>query len=159
MRGPSAKLASTQVSRIIRASRNSVYQACLDPDAVASWRVPDNMKARVHAFDAREGGRFRVSLTYQDPERSSRGKTSEDTDTFAGRFVELVPYERIVEVIEFESEDPGFAGEMKITTSLAEAGEATEVTILCQDIPGGIRPEDNAIGCKESLQKLAALLE
>jgi uncharacterized protein YndB with AHSA1/START domain len=159
MREPSAMLASTQVTRIIRVPRKAVYQACLDPDAVAAWRVPDTMRARVHVFDAREGGRFRVSLTYQDPENASRGKTSEDTDTFQGRFVELVPYERIVEVVEFESKDPGFAGEMKITTSLADAGETTEVTILCQDIPGGIRPEDNANGCEQSLRKLAALLE
>jgi uncharacterized protein YndB with AHSA1/START domain len=83
--------ASTRVSRIIKVPRRAVYKACLDPDAVASWRVPDNMTARVHVFDAREGGTYRMSLTYQDPAPSPVGKTSEDTDTFQGRFVELVP--------------------------------------------------------------------
>jgi uncharacterized protein YndB with AHSA1/START domain len=151
--------ASTRVSRIIEAPRKAVYEACLDPNALASWRVPDAMKAHVEVFDAREGGTFRMSLTYLDPEQSPGGKTSEDTDTFQGRFVQLVPYEQIVEVIEFESEDSGFAGEMTMTTSFADTDNGTEVTILCQNIPPGIRPEDNELGTKEALQKLATLLE
>lgn len=159
MTEPSAKRATTQVSKIIKAPRKAVYQACLDPDAVAAWRSPEHMKGQVHVFDAREGGTFRVSLTYQDPEHSPGGKTSEDTDTFQGRFIELVPDEKIVEIIEFESQDPRFAGEMKITTSFTDTDEGTEITVLCQDIPPGIRPEDNEMGSKQSLQKLATLIE
>ena len=159
MTGPSDKGASTQVSKIIKASRKAIYQACLDPDALASWRVPDTMKAQVHVFDAREGGTFRISLTYRDRTHPPGGKTSEDTDTFQGRFVEIVPDEKIVEVIEFESDDPSYGGEMTITTSLADAEDGTEITILCQDIPPGIRLEDNETGCRQSLQKLAAFVE
>jgi len=117
------------------------------------------MTGQVHTFDPREGGKLRMSLTYQDPKHSPGGKTSEDTDTFQGRFVELVPYEKIVWVVEFESQDPGFAGEMRITFSLADADGGTEVFVLCEDIPKGVRPEDNKMGCRSSLQKLAALLE
>jgi uncharacterized protein YndB with AHSA1/START domain len=157
---PGAKTrASTKVSRIIKAPRRAVYKACLDPEAIAAWRVPGNMTAEVHAFDAREGGTYRMSLTYRDPRQSPGGKTSEDTDTFQGRFVELVPDEKIVEAIEFDSSDPGFAGEMTMTTRLADADGGTEVTMLCQDLPGGIRPEDNEEGTRQSLHKLAALLE
>ena len=87
MTEPSVKRASTRVSKIIKAPRKAVYQACLDPDAVAAWRAPDNMKGHMHLFDAREGGTFRMSLIYQDPEHSPGGKTAEDTDTFHGRFV------------------------------------------------------------------------
>jgi hypothetical protein len=76
-----------------------------------------------------------------------------------GRFAELIPYTNIVEVVEFESEQPEFAGEIKFISSFPDADGGTEVTILCEDIPKGIRPEDNKMGCKESLQKLAALLE
>jgi uncharacterized protein YndB with AHSA1/START domain len=151
---------STKVSRIIKAPRHAVYKACLDPGALAKWRVPENMTAHVHAFDAREGGTYRMSLTYQDPQQSPGGKTSKDTDTFQGRFVELVPDEKIVEAIEFESQAPGFAGEMTMTTRLADAdGGGTEVTILCEDLPAGIRPQDNETGTRQSLHKLAALLE
>ena len=150
---------STKVARIIKAPRRAVYEACLDPAALARWRVPDNMTARVHVFDAQEGGTYRMSLTYKDLTQSPGGKTSEDTDTFRGRFVELVPDENIVEAITFESDDPGFSGEMTMTTRLADADGGTEVTILCQGLPAGVRPEDNETGTRQSLRKLAALLE
>lgn len=151
--------ASTTVSRIIKAPRHAVYQACLDPGALAKWRVPDNMTARVHVFEAREGGTYRMSLTYRDPTQSPAGKTSADTDTFQGRFIELVPEEKIVEAIAFELRELVFAGEMKMTTRLADAADGTEVTILCEGLPAGIRPEDNETGTRQSLQKLAGLLE
>jgi uncharacterized protein YndB with AHSA1/START domain len=136
-----ATLASTKVSRIVKAPREAVYRACIDPHAVAVWRVPQNMKGHVHVFDACEGGRFRVSLTYKNPELSPGGKTSDDTDTFHGKFVELAPYEKIVEVVEFESADPRFAGEMKITTSFADTGEGTEITVLCQTYQPAFGPK------------------
>jgi uncharacterized protein YndB with AHSA1/START domain len=159
MAQPRARSRSTQVSRIIKAPCQAVYQACLDPDAVARWRVPDEMVGRMHVFEAREGGAVRMSLIYRDPEQSPGGKTSEDTDTFEGRFVELVPGEKIVEAIVFESPDPAFAGEMKLTTRLADADAGTEITILCENIPSGIRLEDNETGSRQSLQKLATLVE
>ena len=155
----SSKGRSTRVSRIIKAPREVVYQAFLEPDAVASWLPPDGMRGHIHAFDPRAGGRFRMSLTYLDRLDSPRGKTSEDTDTFEGRFVELLPYEKIVWVVEFESPQPDFAGEMKITWSLADAGGGTEVTALSEDIPEGIRLEDNETGSRSSLRKLAAFIE
>jgi uncharacterized protein YndB with AHSA1/START domain len=151
--------ASTTVSKIIKAPRRTVYEACLDPDALAKWRVPDNMTAQVHVFEAREGGTYRMSLTYRAPKQSPGGKSSQDTDTFQGRFVELMPDEKIVEAIEFESHDSGFAGEMTMTTRLADTDGGTDITILCQDLPPGIRPEDNETGTRQSLNKLAALLE
>src|SRR5690606_22222204 len=124
--------ASTRVSRVIKAPRKAVYGAFLDPDA---------MTGHIHTFEPREGGRFRMSLTYQNPEDSPGGrggKTSEDMDTFEGKFVELIPDEKIVWVTEFESQEPGFAGEMRITWSLADANGGTQVTVLCENIPQGI---------------------
>jgi uncharacterized protein YndB with AHSA1/START domain len=150
--------ASTKVSRVIRAPREAIYRACLDPDALAAWRVPDGMTARVHAFDGREGGSYRMSLTYTDP-ADSPGKTTDDTDAFEGRFIELVPDEKVVELIRFESPDPAFAGEMRMTTSLADTPEGTEVTVLCENIPPGIRREDNELGCRLALANLAKLVE
>lgn len=151
--------ASTKVSRIIHAPREAIYAACVDPDALAAWRAPDGMTARVHEFDGRQGGSYRMSLTYTDRENSPGGKTSDDTDTFEGTFAELVPNERIVEVVRFESPDARFAGEMRMTTSFAAAGDGTEVTLVCEDLPPGIRPEDNELGCAMSLRNLARLVE
>jgi uncharacterized protein YndB with AHSA1/START domain len=117
------------------------------------------MESQVHAFDAREGGTFRISLTYKDPQLSPGGKTSEATDTFQGRFVELVENEKIVEAVQFESPDQAFGGEMKVTTSFTDTDQGTEVTILCEGIPPGVRPEDNEAGTEQSLQKLAAVVQ
>lgn len=150
---------STRVSRLIRAPRQKVYRAFLDPVAVAAWLAPNTMRVRVHAFDPREGGQFRISLTYQNPEDAQRGKTAGDTDTYHGRFVKLVPDEMIVEIIEFESQEPGFAGEMRMTVRLADVAGGTEVALLYENVPVGIRPEDNEAGSRQSLEKLAALVE
>jgi uncharacterized protein YndB with AHSA1/START domain len=147
---------STRVSQIIKAPREIVYRAFLDPDALASWLPPANMRGQVHTFEPRAGGRIHMSLTYQD---SSRGKTSENTDTFEGKFVELIASEKIVWVTEFESDQPDFAGEMRITWSLADADGGTEVTVLCEDIPKGISLEDNETGSRSSLRKLAEFIE
>jgi hypothetical protein len=116
----------------------------------------------VHEFDPREGGTFRISLTYQGPAQSPDGrggKTSADTDTYHGQFVRLVPFTTIVEVVEFESPQPDLAGAMRITVWLADVKEGTEVTYRCEDIPAGVRPEGNEAGCRQSLQRLAALFE
>jgi len=94
-----------------------VYRALLDARAVATWMVPTGMTSLVHAFDPREGGSFRVSLTYDAP--TATGKTSAHTSTYHGRFVKLVPDEQVVEVVEFETVDPAMQGEMTITYSLA----------------------------------------
>ncbi|GAA0335546.1 hypothetical protein GCM10009087_52480 [Sphingomonas oligophenolica] len=147
-----------QVSRIIKAPRARVYAACLDPVSLAAWRVPDRMTATVQHFDPRVGGGYRMTLTYRDP-RGGKGKTTRDSDSFTGRFVELVPDTKIVEVVAFDSADPGYAGAMTITTSFEDLDESTNVTIAFDGLPPGIRPEDNETGTRQSLAKLAALLE
>jgi uncharacterized protein YndB with AHSA1/START domain len=148
---------STKVSRVINASRKAIYRVLVDPVEFALWRVADGMTALIR-IDTRPGGRYRMSLTYADP-RGAPGKTTADTDTFEGRFVELVPDEKVVEAIVFETDDPKFAGEMTQTISLADVEGGTEVTILHENLPAGVRPEDNELGTAMSLGKLAALIE
>ena len=147
----------TVVSTRIGAPREAVYRAFVDQDALATWLPPGSMRGVVHAFDAREGGAFSMSLVYPEDE-APRGKTSERTDTFRGRFVELVPNEQIVWATQFESADPSLAGEMIVRTTLVAQGDATQVTITCGNIPRGVRLEDNEAGCRSSLQKLASYL-
>jgi uncharacterized protein YndB with AHSA1/START domain len=139
------------------APRSDVYRALLDADAVALWRVPDGMSSQVHEFDAREGGSFRVSLTYDAPTRT--GKSARNTDTYHGRFVKLVPDEQVVEVFEFETDDPALRGEMTITTTLTDADGGTDVVIVHEGLPDSVPPADNETGTRMSLDNLARLVE
>ena len=146
----------TRVHRRIAAPRERVYAALVDAEAVARWRFPRGMECVVHEWDARPGGRLRVSLTYTGV---GRGKTTARTDTYRGRFVELVPDERVVEVDEFETDDAAFQGEMRMVIVLADDAGATTLEAEHTGLPAGVRAEDNAAGWNEALARLAALVE
>ena len=148
---------STRLIQHVNAPRARVYRALLDAGAVAHWMVPDGMTSQVHAFDAREGGAFRISLTYDGA--TGTGKTSAQSDTFHGRFTTLVPDEKVVEVIEFETADPALQGEMTATFTLVDAAGGTDVHAVHEKLPPGLSPEDNETGWRMSLAKLAALVE
>jgi len=148
---------STRVTRRVNAPRAKVYRALLDARAIATWMVPDGMTSRVHGFDPRVGGRFRISLTYDAPR--GRGKTTADTDTFHGRFLKLLPDEQLVEAIEFETADPALRGEMTITITLGDADGGTDIVAVHDGLPPGLSAADNELGWQLSLGKLAALVE
>lgn len=118
--------------------------------------VPSGMSSHVHTFDAREGGEFRISLTYDAP--TGTGKTTAHSDTFHGRFVKLVANELVVEEIEFETTDPALRGEMTITYVLTDADGGTDVLGVHDGLPAGVSTEDSEIGWRMSLAKLATLV-
>ena len=151
--------ASTRTSRVIKASREALYRAFTDPIALAAWLSPREMTGKVHEFDTRVGGGYRMSLFYPSSEQVYRGKTSEREDRFTARFVELTPPTRIVQAITFDSTDSAFTGEMTMVVTFEERDGGTEVTILFENIPPGIRPEDNDAGTRSSLEKLARYVE
>jgi uncharacterized protein YndB with AHSA1/START domain len=141
----------------VNAPRATVYRALLDARAVSTWMVPTGMTSHVHAFDAREGGSFRISLTCDAPTGS--GKTTAHTDTFHGRFVKLVTNEQVVESVEFETTDPALYGEMTISYTLVDADGGTDVLAVHDGLPRGLSSADNEAGWQMSLAKLAALVE
>jgi uncharacterized protein YndB with AHSA1/START domain len=148
---------TTRVTQHVRAPRSAVYRALLDPEAVARWRVPDGMTCEVHAFEAREGGFFRVSLTYEAPDAA--GKSGAHTDTYRGHFRALVPDERVVEELAFESDDPAMAAPMRMTTTLTDAGDGTDVEVVHEGLPDAVPAADNELGTRMALTKLAGLVE
>jgi uncharacterized protein YndB with AHSA1/START domain len=150
-------VSSTHISRHVNAPRPSVYRALLDARAVATWMVPSGMTSHVHTFDPREGGSIRISLTYDAP--TGTGKTTARTDTYSGRFVELVTNEKVVEVVEFETADAALQGEMTITIVLADADGGTDIHAVHDRLPPSVSPADNEAGWRSSLAKLAALVE
>lgn len=135
-----------------------MYRALLDGEAVGRWMVPNGMSSEVRAFDAREGGEFRISLTYDDPSTTA-GKTSDRVDSYGGRFTRLVQDTEVVQVVEFDTDDPDTAGEMVLTFTLVDVEGGTQVTGVHENVPPSVRPEDNEHGWTMSLGKLAALVE
>lgn len=128
------------------------------PDALLSWLPPDGMRGRFERFDLREGGSYRLVLTYDDAD-DAPGKTSSDSDVSEVRISRIVPGERIVQHIDFESDDPAFQGTMRMEWSLRDHAEGTVVEIVAQDVPAGVRARDHAAGLTSSLANLAAHLE
>ena len=147
--------ASTCASRLIGARPEEVYEAFMNPAALVEWLPPGEMTGKIHEFDGRVGGGYRMSLFFPATERSFRGKTSDREDMVTVRFVELKPPHRIVETVNFHAADPAFLGEMTIVVTLEEVSGGTEVTFLCENLPPGLRAEDNEAGSRLSLEKLA----
>ena len=150
-------MSSTRIGLRVNAPRATVYRALVDARAVATWKVPTGMTSHVHEFDAREGGAFRISLTYDAP--TGTGKTTAHTDTYHGYFVKLVTNKQVVEVVEFETTDPALRGEMTVTITLADADGRTDVLAVHDGLPPGLSSIDNEIGWREALARLAALVE
>lgn len=150
-------MSATHITQHIRAPRAVVYRALLDARDVQVWMVPDGMTSEVHTFESRVGGTFRISLTYDAP--TTTGKTSAQTDTFHGTFLELVSDARVVETVEFETAAPGMQGAMTITIELADADGGTELIATHDHLPPALSAADNELGWRISLGKLARLVE
>ncbi|GAK08114.1 hypothetical protein JCM19038_1885 [Geomicrobium sp. JCM 19038] len=130
----------------------------MNPKALASWLPPKGMSGHIDVFDPREGGTYSMTLTYER-NQSTPGKTSDHTDVTQGKFLRLDPDKKIVLSIIFESEDPAFASEMIQTWYLEAVPEGTKVTIVCENVPEGIRKEDHDAGLMSTLENLAAYTE
>ena len=116
--------ARTHTARVVSARPEELYPAFLNPAALIDWLPPAEMMGKIHAFDARVGGGYRMSLFYPPDEHALRGKTSDREDMGNVRFVELAPPCRIVEAVSFVTTDPAFFGEMMLTATFEEASGA-----------------------------------
>ena len=116
------------------------------------------MTARFERFDPRRGGSYRLVLTYLDAS-SARGKATTDSDVVEARYIDIVPDVRVVQTVDFESDDPAFAGTMTMTWEGAATDRCTRVEITADDVPDGISAEDHAAGLGSSLANLAEYVE
>ncbi|AYG66264.1 MULTISPECIES: SRPBCC domain-containing protein [unclassified Rhizobium] len=146
-------------SRIICATPHAVFDAFVNPDALIAWLPPEGMTGHVHVFEPHQGGNYRLALYYDAADHSTPGKSSEHTDIVSGRFLEIVPDKRIVQAVDFESDDAAFAGTMIITWSWVEVPSGTKVTVVCEDVPYGIGKKDHDEGLKSTLENLANYLK
>jgi len=139
---------TVRLHRVIAAKPEKIYRAFVDADAMARWLPPNGFTGKVHAMDAKVGGRHRMSFT-----NFTTGKSM----SFGGEYLELVPNERLRYTDVFD--DPNLPGEMQVTVTMRAVSVGTELTIVQEGIPAMIPVEACYLGWQESLRNLARLVE
>lgn len=134
--------------RVLKTTPEKIYRAFLTPDAMAKWLPPYGFTCKVHEMSPKEGGTFRMSFT---------NFTTGNSHSFGGRYVELVPNERIRYTDKFD--DPNLPGEMMTNISLKKVSCGTEIHIVQEGLPEVIPPEACTLGWQECLLQLANLVE
>jgi uncharacterized protein YndB with AHSA1/START domain len=143
---------------VIAATPDRVSASLVDREALAAWLPPEGMTGRFERFDPRPGGSYRLVLTYRDASRT-QGKATTDSDIVEARYIDIVPGVRVVQAVDFESNDPAFAGTMTMTWNVTAVDGGTRVDVTADDVPDGISAEDHAAGLTSSLANLAEHLE
>ncbi|MGQ0644378.1 MAG: SRPBCC family protein [Elusimicrobiota bacterium] len=137
-----------RLHRVFRAPPERVYRAFLDADAMAKWLPPDGFTGKVHHADAKAGGTYKMSFT---------NFTTGKSHSFGGKYLELVPNERLRYTDKFD--DPHLPGEMQTTITLKKVSCGTELSAVQEGVPDAIPPEACYVGWQESLSALAKLVE
>ena len=139
---------TVRLHRVLRATPEKVYRAFLDPGAMVKWLPPNGFTGTVHHIDARVGGTYKMSFT---------NFTTNQSHSFGGSYVELVPHEVIRYIDKFD--DPNLPGEMQVTIRLKKVSVGTELSIVQEGVPDVIPAEACYLGWQESLRQLAQLVE
>ncbi|AMN42822.1 SRPBCC family protein [Rhodoplanes sp. Z2-YC6860] len=139
---------TVRLHRVLTTKPDKVYRAFLEADAVAKWLPPNGFTCTVHQLEAKTGGTHRMSF---------RNFTTGGSHSFGGKYLELVPGERLRYTDKFD--DANLPGEMQVTVTLRAVAVGTEVNIVQEGIPDAIPPEACYLGWQESLRNLARLVE
>src|SRR5215213_947783 len=139
---------TVKLHRVLRSSPERIYRAFLDADAMAKWLPPHGFTGKVHHMDAKVGGTYQMSFT---------NFTTRGSHSFGGKYLELVPHERIRYTARFD--DPNLPGEMQTTVTLREVFCGTELNVVQEGIPEMIPAEACYLGWQESLKLLGQLVE
>ena len=137
-----------RLNRVLRAKPEKVYRAFTDADAMARWLPPDGFLCKVDHLDAKVGGTFRMSF---------RNFTTGNGHAFGGKYLELVPGERLVYTDKFD--DPNLSGEMKTTVTLKKVSVGTQLDVVQEGVPDVIPPDACYLGWQDSLDHLKRLVE
>jgi len=139
---------TVHLHRVLATSPEKVYRAFIEADAVAKWLPPNGFVCTVHHLEPEVGGTFRMSF---------RNFTTGESHAFGGKYLELVPGERLRYTDTFD--DPNLPGEMQVTVTLKKVSVGTDIAIVQEGIPDLIPPEACYLGWQESLRNLAKLVE
>jgi uncharacterized protein YndB with AHSA1/START domain len=139
---------TVRLHRVLRSKPERIYRAFLDPDALVKWMPPHGFTAKVHHLEPRVGGSYKMSFT---------NFTTGNSHSFGGKYLELVPNERIRHTDVFD--DPNLPGEMQVTVTIKPVSVGIELQIVQEGIPDVIPVEACYLGWQESLTLLAQLVE
>jgi len=136
-----------RLHRVLPTKPEKVYKAFIDADAKARWLPPNGFTCKVHSWDPKVGGVYRMSFT---------NFTTGNTHAWTGRFLELKPGELVKYADTFE--DPNMPGEMIVTVTLMQVMVGTDIRIEQANVPEAIPLEACYLGWQESLEYLAKLV-
>jgi uncharacterized protein YndB with AHSA1/START domain len=139
---------TVRLHRVLMTRPERIYRAFLDPDAMAKWLPPNGFTGKVHQMDAKVDGSWRMSFT---------NFSSGNSHSFGGRYLELVPNQRLRYTSVFD--DPNLKGEMVTTVNLRQVSCGTEMDVVQEGIPQVIPTEACYLGWQESLTLLKQLVE
>ncbi len=137
-----------RLHRVLRSTPEKVYRAFLDADARCKWLPPSGFTAKMHSFDPRVGGSYKMSFT---------NFTTGQSHSFGGTYTELVPNERLRYTDKFD--DANLPGQMNVTVTLKKVSCGTELNVVQEGVPDIIPAEGCYLGWQESLLQLARLVE
>ncbi|MCB1337343.1 MAG: SRPBCC domain-containing protein [Maritimibacter sp.] len=141
--------------RTIAASAEALYRALVEPEPLEHWLAPEGARLSVQHLDAQPGGAYRFVLRFD----SYRGKSGDRTDVVEGRFVTLTPDELVQTESDFVSDDPAFAGTMRMSWHFTPAARGTLVEVVAENVPIGITAEEHEPALASSLANLARYAE
>ena len=139
---------TVRLHRVLTTGPEKVYRAFLEADALAKWLPPNGFTCTVHHLEPKVGGTFKMAF---------RNFTTGDSHSFGGKYLELVPHERLRYTDKFD--DPNLSGEIIVTVTLRKVAVGTEMAVVQEGIPEVIRQEACYLGWQESLRNLARLVE
>lgn len=139
---------TVKLHRVLRSTPERVYRAFIDPDAMAKWLPPNGFTGKVHSIDAKVGGSYKMSF---------KNFTTGQSHSFGGKYLELVPNQRLRYTDRFD--DPNLPGEMMTTVTIAQVSVGVELNVVQEGIPEAIPAEACYLGWQESLAQLTKLVE
>ncbi|MDP2820111.1 MAG: SRPBCC family protein [Polaromonas sp.] len=139
---------TVKLHRVLRATPERVYRAFLDANAMSKWLPPNGYTGKVHQMDAKVGGIWRMSFF---------NFTTGGEMSFGGKYLELVPNERISYTSAFD--DKNLPGEMTTTITLKAVSAGVEIQAVQEGIPAVIPTDQCYVGWQQSLVLLGKLVE
>ncbi|HKR34587.1 MAG TPA: SRPBCC family protein [Steroidobacteraceae bacterium] len=139
---------TVKLHRVLRSTPERVYRAFIDGDAMAKWLPPNGFTGKVHSIDAKVGGLYKMSF---------KNFTTGQSHSFGGKYLELVPNQRLRYTDRFD--DPNLPGEMMTTVTIAQVSVGVELNVVQEGIPEAIPADACYLGWQDSLTQLAMLVE